>query len=138
MFFLFRMNLRSSIEQSLLYWSARKVSGEIDDEVPAVAGRRFPSGLPRLAWTTGGSLAIVATMLGGAQYVKYEAMPYLLERDAVETIKAFNLSGVRRTRVVRSRRTECGLGDFTPEVGEVFAQRRDVSSRSSLAPSDLR
>ena len=43
-FVLFRMNLRSSIEQSLLYWSARKVNGEINDEAP---GCRRSSVLPR-------------------------------------------------------------------------------------------
>jgi len=91
---LFGLNLRSATEQGLLFWTARAISGEIETSAALSDNLRSRRRLPRLGWTTGTSLAFVAALLIGGQSAKYMAMPFLLERGAVDTLKAFNISGM--------------------------------------------
>lgn len=88
------LNQRSAIEQGLLFWTARAISGEIEFSAAQTENLRPRRSLPRLRWSTGTSLALISGVLIGGQYVKYTAMPYLLERGAADTLKAFNISGI--------------------------------------------
>lgn len=91
---LFLLNLRSGTEQGLLFWTARAISGEIETSGVQSESLRPRRTLPRLGWTTGTSLAAISALLFAGQYSKYTAMSFLLERGAVDTVKAFNISGI--------------------------------------------
>ncbi|MCI0663325.1 MAG: ankyrin repeat domain-containing protein, partial [Acidobacteria bacterium] len=93
-FIAFRMSLKSSIEHAVLYLSARKARGEAVDEL---SNRPFTEINPTVHWVRGriyATAAFLIMLIAGSQYFKFESMPFLMERGAVNTVKALNASGV--------------------------------------------
>ena len=93
----FSLNLKSSIEQALLYLTARQALGEITTDEAGLPIRQSEEARPRgwfLTFKTYAPICAILLMTVDAQYLKFYWMSSAINSRQIHTVKALQAAGV--------------------------------------------